>query len=330
MEVRTSRPDDAAAIARVHVRAWRAGYRGIVPDDLLDAFSIADRERDWRRRLSEAGPGSVTLVAVGEDERIEGFCTSVRPSRDPDAEAETAEIAATYVDSDRWGAGIGTALLRGALAELRASGCEQATLWVLAENARALAFYRLFGFEPDGHEGTHERSGLPTVRLRAALDGILLRALAPGDEAELRRIHAAPGVARWWDEPEAEFPSADLDPDTRRLVVELDGSVAGMVQLSEESDPKYRHASIDLFLDPPVHGRGIGTEVVRRVVHHLIGDRGHHRITVDPAAANAAAIRTYEKLGFRRVGLMRRYERDADGEGWHDGLLMELVVDESP
>jgi aminoglycoside 6'-N-acetyltransferase len=60
----------------------------------------------------------------------------------------------------------------------------------------------------------------------------------------------------------------------------------------------------------------------------LIDDRGHHRITIDPAASNAAAIRAYEKAGFRPVGIMRRYERNVGAEGWHDGLLMELIAGE--
>jgi len=65
---------------------------------------------------------------------------------------------------------------------------------------------------------------------------------------------------------------------------------------------------------------------VRRLTRLLIEERGHHRITIDPAADNAAAIRAYEKVGFRRVGVMREYERDHDGAGWHDGLLMELLA----
>jgi aminoglycoside 6'-N-acetyltransferase len=154
---------------------------------------------------------------------------------------------------------------------------------------------------------------------------IALRPLTPADAPELRRIRATPEVARWWEPPEDDFPLAD-EPGLTRWTVEVDGAVAGMVQFSEETDPKYRHASIDLFLDPAMHGRGIGTEVVERVVAHLVEERGHHRITIDPAAANAAAIRAYEKAGFRRVGVMRRYERDADGRGWHDGLLMELLA----
>jgi RimJ/RimL family protein N-acetyltransferase len=157
---------------------------------------------------------------------------------------------------------------------------------------------------------------------------LILRPLAEGDEDELRRIHATPEVARWWGLPEAEFPFDD-DPEVTRLTIEVDGAVAGLVQFSEEPDPKYRHASVDLFLDPALHGRGHGTEAVRRVVRQLIDERGHHRITIDPAAANAAAIRAYEKVGFRRVGVMRRYERDAHGEGWHDGLLMELLAEEA-
>jgi RimJ/RimL family protein N-acetyltransferase len=156
---------------------------------------------------------------------------------------------------------------------------------------------------------------------------MVLRPLARGDEAELRRIHTTPEVARWWDRPPEGFPWTD-DPDCTRLTIELDGAVAGLIQFSEELEPKYRHAAIDLFLDPALHGRGLGSEAVRRVARHLIDERGHHRITIDPAVANTAAIRAYEKVGFRPVGVMRGYERDVDGEGWHDSLLMELLAEE--
>jgi aminoglycoside 6'-N-acetyltransferase len=110
-------------------------------------------------------------------------------------------------------------------------------------------------------------------------------------------------------------------------VIEVGGRVAGLIEYHEELEPRYRHASIDVFLDPPLPGQGIGTEAVRRVVALLIEERGHHRITIDPAASNFAAIRSYEKAGFRAVGVMRLYEQDADGPGWHDGLLMELITE---
>ena len=156
---------------------------------------------------------------------------------------------------------------------------------------------------------------------------MILRPLAEGDEAELLRIHATPEVVRWWDVPSEGFPCTD-EPEASRLVIEVDGAVAGLIQFWEEQEPRYRHAGIDVFLDPALHGRGFGTEAVRLVVRQLIDGRGHHRITIDPAVANAVAIRAYEKVGFTPVGVMRNYERDVDGEGWHDSLLMELLAGE--
>ncbi len=155
---------------------------------------------------------------------------------------------------------------------------------------------------------------------------LTLRALAEGDEAELLRIHNTPEVMRWWDAPAEDFPWDE--PEATRLTIEVDGAVAGLIQFSEEPEPKYRHAEIDLFLDPALHGRGLGSEAVRRVVRRVIDQLGHHRITIDPAVANTAAIRAYESVGFTRVGVMRRSERDVDGNGWHDSLLMELLAGE--
>jgi len=158
------------------------------------------------------------------------------------------------------------------------------------------------------------------------LASITLRPLADADADELRRIHSMPAVARWWDLPAEDFPFDE--PESTRLTIEVGGRVAGLIQYWEETEPRYRHAAIDLFLDPGLHGRGIGSEAVRRVVRLLIDERGHHRVTIDPASANIAAIRAYEKVGFRAVGVMRQYERDAGGNDWHDGVLMEVVAEE--
>jgi aminoglycoside 6'-N-acetyltransferase len=161
--------------------------------------------------------------------------------------------------------------------------------------------------------------------MRLTSEAVVLRSLRQGDEAELLRIHRTPEVMSWWDAPCEGFPWDE--PESTRLTAEVDGKIAGLIQFWEETEPKYRHATVDIFLDPAVHGRGIGTEAVRLVMRHLIEDRGHHRITIDPAAGNAAAIRAYQKAGFTEVGVMRRAERDADGKGWHDSLLMEFVAE---
>ena len=126
---------------------------------------------------------------------------------------------------------------------------------------------------------------------------MILRPLAESDVAELLRIHATPEVARWWGAPDEGFPWSD-EPESIRMTIEVDGAVAGMIQFYEESEPRYRHASIDLFLDPALHGQGIGTQALESLVRQLIAERGHHRITIDPSVGNAAAIRSYEKAGF--------------------------------
>jgi aminoglycoside 6'-N-acetyltransferase len=162
---------------------------------------------------------------------------------------------------------------------------------------------------------------------RLAGERVLLRPVEPADAPALRAAHAAPEVRRWWGPPPDDFPFGD-DPDATRLAIEVEGAVAGLIQYQEETDPDYRSASIDIFLHPDFHGRGLGAEAVRILAGHLVRDRGHHRLTIDPAAANHGAIRAYERVGFRPVGIMRRYERDHLHGGWHDGLLMDLLAEE--
>jgi RimJ/RimL family protein N-acetyltransferase len=153
---------------------------------------------------------------------------------------------------------------------------------------------------------------------------LVIRPLLESDADELTRIHREPEVAQWWDHPPQGFPFDD--PESMRWTIAVDGRVAGLIQSWEETEPRYRYAAIDLFLDPVLHGRGLGTEALRLLARHLIEDRGHHRITIDPAVRNRAAIRSYEKVGFHPVGVMRAYERDVGGPGWHDALLMELIA----
>jgi aminoglycoside 6'-N-acetyltransferase len=160
-------------------------------------------------------------------------------------------------------------------------------------------------------------------------DRVLLRPLTAEDVPKVAAIQAQPTVASRWSEPdEAELQGKAAGTDEcTAFAIELDGEVVGLIQYHEEDDPMYRHAGIDLFLSEEVHGWGLGTDAVRTMARHLIEDRGHHRLVIDPAADNLAAIRAYEKVGFRRVGVMRQYERLPGGE-WHDGLLMDLLADE--
>lgn len=168
--------------------------------------------------------------------------------------------------------------------------------------------------------------------MTATLQGaqVTLRPASQADIPALARIRATPDVLRWWrggDDMVAAVAEDLAEEGTETFVVEHDGGVAGAIQWHAEDEPDYRHAGIDIYLDPALRGRGLGADAVRTLARHLIVDLGHHRLVIDPAADNAAAIRCYSKVGFRPVGLMRRYERGVDGT-WHDGLLMDLLADE--
>jgi aminoglycoside 6'-N-acetyltransferase len=158
---------------------------------------------------------------------------------------------------------------------------------------------------------------------------VLIRPMTAGDVPQIAAIQAQPSVARWWGEPdEAKLGGKAAGSDECTVfAIEVDGEVVGLIQYYEDEGDTYRHAGIDVFLSEQVRGQGLGTEAVRTMARHLIHDRGHHRLVIDPAADNAAAIRAYERAGFRAVGVMRKSERLPGGE-WHDGLLMDLLADE--
>ncbi|SDH32151.1 aminoglycoside 6'-N-acetyltransferase [Pseudonocardia oroxyli] len=155
---------------------------------------------------------------------------------------------------------------------------------------------------------------------------VVLRPTEERHVDEFLAILTEPEVARWW-------PGYDRERVARELIgaqcfaIEAFRETVGLICFDEEDDPEYRHAGIDVALAPSAHGRGLGADAVRTLARHLIVDRGHHRIAIDPAADNVKAIRSYERVGFRRVGVLRRYERGPDGT-WHDGLLMDLLAEE--
>ena len=158
---------------------------------------------------------------------------------------------------------------------------------------------------------------------------VTLRPITLEDAPRLAVIAAEPEIAFWWlgltEDDLREM--AGPEEDAMVFVIEEGGEVVGLVEAGEESEPDYRHASIDIFVTAARRGQGLGADAIRTLARHLFEDRGHHRITIDPAATNERAIRVYERVGFKRVGIMRSYERGVDGE-WHDGLLLDLLRNE--
>ena len=137
-----------------------------------------------------------------------------------------------------------------------------------------------------------------------------------------------PAVSRWWSADPGKLRHWLQEPDSVVFVVEdlrEPGRTLGVIQASSDrEDPDYESASLDIGLFEEARGRGLGPDALRTMARWLFGSCRFHRITIDPAAENAAAVRAYEKAGFRRIGVARRYERDDHGE-WHDNVLLDLL-----
>jgi GNAT superfamily N-acetyltransferase len=161
--IRRAEPREARLIAELHVRAWQAAYRGLLPDELLDGLSVTDREAMWRRKLAIGSRSHVWVAERGE--RMIGFA-AVGPSRDGDTEASVAEVYAIYVEPGVVGTGVGRILFKHAVDFLRGHGYGAAILWVLETNARARRFYERAGWRPDGAMKTELRQGWELKEVR--------------------------------------------------------------------------------------------------------------------------------------------------------------------
>jgi GNAT superfamily N-acetyltransferase len=171
MGIRRAAVGDATAIAVVHVRAWQAAYRGLIPRDYLDSLDPEERAERWADILAaEDWPRAGTLVATSGSD-IAGFAV-VCPSRDEGADPLTVgEIPAIYLLPTHWGTGLGRQLMHSALSLLGEGGYRQATLWVLDTNERAQRFYRVGGWRPDGtvKQDTSHGIALDELRYRRAI-----------------------------------------------------------------------------------------------------------------------------------------------------------------
>jgi GNAT superfamily N-acetyltransferase len=159
--VRAAVVEDAAAIGRVHVRAWQAAYRGQMPEAYLDGLHAEGRAAGWARGLAR-DRRDAPVLAADLDGRLVGFA-AVGAAEEP---AGCGELYALNVDPDHWGVGVGRALLDAACAALAGLGCREAVLWVLPGNDRARRLYARGGWRPDGARRTQEVLGVVVEEVR--------------------------------------------------------------------------------------------------------------------------------------------------------------------
>ncbi|MBC8479593.1 MAG: GNAT family N-acetyltransferase [FCB group bacterium] len=162
MTIRPASPQDASALARLHIDSWRAAYCRFVPADYLARLDHQKRTKRFVE-IFTAGPDETYVIEDGND--IPGFLT-IGQCRDVDMDPlETGEIWGIYLSPRFWRKGIGTLLCRYGEEKLFSRGCKQITLWVFEANADARSFYEAMGFKLEGASQTLN-VGIPLQAIR--------------------------------------------------------------------------------------------------------------------------------------------------------------------
>lgn len=341
--IRPATPEDEPAITEIQQSS--AIHHATIDPDRWRMQTLEEGARS-RRYWHQRAPRSEGFVAVADGRVVGMIELRLKRPGDPDG-AQTPRVKADLgiaVAPDWRGRGVGTALMLAAEDWARANGAERMILDLNAANAGALRLYERLGYEvhsldmdkaiePDSSAvdapdivRNHDGEIVPTLRG----EQVVLRPIRPDDRDALVEVLADPSVVAVWDSRGPENSAAEIlagDAHWTPWAIEVDGEFAGSIQAAENDDEDYKSAGIDIFMHSRFQGRGLGTDAVRTLARYLIEVRGHHRLTIDPAADNDRAIRTYEKVGFKPVGVMRRYERGVDGT-YHDGLLMDMLAGE--
>lgn len=342
-EIRPATPDDEAGM--VDLQQASALHHATIDPERWRPTS-REEEVASRRHWHAVEPRDAAIVAVSDGRPIGMIELWLRrPKGPPGARIPVVRVDFGIAVAQEWrGRGVGTALLRAAESWGADHGADRMSMDLDAANEGARRLYERLGYTVHGLEmdkpirarpGT---SDAPDVvrnadgELVPTLSGeaVVLRGIRHADRDALLSVLSDPTVVAVWDTRGPEKSTSELlagDSHWTVWAIEVDGEFAGSIQAAENDDVDYRSAGIDIFMASRFQGRGLGTDAVRTLARYLIRERGHHRLTIDPAADNARAIRTYEKIGFKPVGVMRKYERGRDGT-YHDGLLMDMLADE--
>ncbi len=160
---------DLDRVAEIRTLGWQSGYRGILPDDQLDALDITAEAERWRRFIRHFEEKREHLEVAERDGTIAGYVL-IGPFRGDDATPGFGEVFALYVDPSAWGSGVATTLLGRATDLLRARGDHRAGLWTFEANARARRFYEREGWTFDGTRETETYGSVQAAHIRYVID----------------------------------------------------------------------------------------------------------------------------------------------------------------
>lgn len=149
--IRTPHARETDTLAVLHVTTWQEAYEGLLPEAYLASLAPRQRLPMWQRLL--ASPSHAAVFVAELDDELVGFACG-GASSDEDADESIGEMWMIYVRRACWGLQIGRGLHDAVLADLQQRGFQQATLWVMATNARTRGWYDRRGWSLDARRST--------------------------------------------------------------------------------------------------------------------------------------------------------------------------------
>lgn len=331
ISVRQAVAGDAPAIADVHVAGWRWAYRGLIPDAVLDALTVARRAAMWRGILS--APGTASRVWLAErDGRVVGFAATA-PASEAGLAPDTGKLTAIYLARDAAGAGAGRALLEHATGDLRQRGYRRAVLWVFAANLRARRFYEIAGWRFDGTSKLEVHGGAELTELRYAFDAdaaptvaelvterLVLRAWRDADLAPFAALNADPRVMEHFPSTSSRAESGAIAERIRRhfashgfglWAIEVPGvadfiGFVGLVHVAFAA-PFTPAVEIGWRIAAAHWGHGYATEAARRVL-----ELGFEHLQLDQIVSMTVPDNLRSRGVMERLGMHRAPADDFD------------------
>ncbi|UPK76635.1 GNAT family N-acetyltransferase [Nocardioidaceae bacterium SCSIO 66511] len=150
VSVRVAWADDAPAVARCQVAAWREQYADVLPQEMVDSLDVDDFARKWAASMDKPGDARNRVLVALERATVRGFAVT-SPADDPDADPiADGEIVEFVIDAAAHGEGHGSRLLQACTDTLRADKFTRATWWIASTDDRLRSFVEGTGWAPDG------------------------------------------------------------------------------------------------------------------------------------------------------------------------------------
>ena len=137
--IRPALPEDADAIAHVHVLSWQSTYRGLIPQDILDDLSVEQRKDWWQRTIT--GPSQNEVLVVDDAGQLVGFAGY--GSERAGNRVYRGELLAIYLLEQHQRKGWGRSLVRAAAQGLLKRGITSMLVWVLSDNPSRYFYEKL-------------------------------------------------------------------------------------------------------------------------------------------------------------------------------------------